>query len=60
MCVCVCVCACVHRYDCDEFTKEFYRVNFNITDFTPIQIKQPPPSLVKQVRVNRIVYERST
>ena len=25
-------------YDCDEFTKEFYRRNFNIQDFTPLDV----------------------
>lgn len=38
-----------HSYDCDEFTKEFYRVNFNIVDFTPIQVKQLAPPSIKQV-----------
>lgn len=35
-------------YDCDVFTKDFYRVNFNIVDFTPIQVKQPPSQSIQQ------------
>jgi hypothetical protein len=32
-------------YDCDEFTREFYRLNFGVTDFTPISIaKEAAPS----------------
>lgn len=30
-------------YDCDEFTKEFYRLNFGVTDFTPVDVSRPPP-----------------
>jgi len=41
----------VHSYDCDNFTKEFYRINFGIEDFTPIQVAQPPPPAVKQVSI---------
>ena len=26
-------------YDCDEFTKAYYRTNFGITDFTPYDIR---------------------
>ena len=28
-------------YDCDEFTKEFYRRNFNVQDFTPLDVDEP-------------------
>ncbi len=28
-------------YDCDEFTKEFYRRNFNVVDFKAIDITTP-------------------
>lgn len=28
-------------YDCDEFTKEFYRRNFAVQDFAPINVDQP-------------------
>ena len=38
-----------YSYDCDGFTKEFYRVNFNVTNFTPIQVQQLPPQAVEQV-----------
>ena len=41
----------VHSYDCDNFTKEFYRINFGIEDFTSIQVAQPPPPAVKQVSI---------
>ncbi|EGD76494.1 EFHC1 protein [Salpingoeca rosetta] len=27
--------------DCDEFTREFYRRNFNVEDFTPIDVEDP-------------------
>ena len=25
-------------HDCDEFTKNYYRVKFGITDFTPVDV----------------------
>lgn len=27
-------------YDCDNFTKEWYKLNFGINDFKPIEIEQ--------------------
>eukprot|EP00998_Keelungia_sp_KM082_P005588 NODE_189_length_2374_cov_131.883400_g183_i0.p1 GENE.NODE_189_length_2374_cov_131.883400_g183_i0~~NODE_189_length_2374_cov_131.883400_g183_i0.p1 ORF type:complete len:769 (-),score=185.81 NODE_189_length_2374_cov_131.883400_g183_i0:68-2119(-) len=31
-------------YDCDEFTKQYYRENYGVVDFTPIEVgeKEPP------------------
>ncbi|XP_026711806.1 EF-hand domain-containing family member C2 isoform X1 [Athene cunicularia] len=29
--------------DCDEFTKEYYRTQYGIEDFTPVPFKAPPP-----------------
>ena len=29
-------------YDCDEFTKQFYRTHYNIQDFSPLAIQNPP------------------
>lgn len=37
-------------YDCDEFTKSFYRENFNVTDFTPVDIDGKPREEPKHVR----------
>lgn len=37
-------------YDCDEFTREFYRRNFGVQDFTPVPVAQPsaaPPTAVQ-------------
>ena len=31
-------------YECDEFTKEFYRRNFGVTDFGPVDITEPLPA----------------
>ena len=42
----------VHSYDCDNFTKEFYRIYFGIEYFTSIQVAQPPPPAVKQVSID--------
>ena len=28
-------------FDCDEFTKEFYRRNFHVEDFTPLNVAEP-------------------
>ena len=36
-------------YDCDNFTRAFYWKNFNITDFTPVDISQPRERLPKMV-----------
>ncbi|XP_008498041.2 EF-hand domain-containing protein 1 [Calypte anna] len=36
-------------YDCDEFTRNFYREKFGITDFQPVEIKKKPPEEVPQV-----------
>ncbi|XP_042309480.1 EF-hand domain-containing protein 1 isoform X1 [Sceloporus undulatus] len=36
-------------YDCDEFTRQFYRDKFGITDFQPVDIKKPPPEKIKQI-----------
>ena len=38
-----------YSYDYDAFTREFYRLNFGVEDFTPVQVQQPPPRAVKQV-----------
>lgn len=35
-------------YDCDEFTREFYRLNFGVTDFTPIDIQRKVSSSPKK------------
>lgn len=37
-------------YDCDNFTKAFYWKNFNITDFTPVDISQSKGTLPKMVQ----------
>jgi hypothetical protein len=31
-------------YDCDEFTKEFYRRNFGVEDFTPLDVTESAPA----------------
>ncbi|KAL8173091.1 UNVERIFIED_CONTAM: EF-hand domain-containing protein 1 [Gekko kuhli] len=36
-------------YDCDEFTRQFYRDKFGIDDFQPVDIKMRPPEEVTQV-----------
>uniref|UniRef100_A0A8B9G0T5 EF-hand domain containing 1 n=1 Tax=Amazona collaria TaxID=241587 RepID=A0A8B9G0T5_9PSIT len=36
-------------YDCDEFTRNFYRDKFGITDFQPVEIKKKPPEEVQQI-----------
>ncbi|KFZ52825.1 EF-hand domain-containing protein 1, partial [Podiceps cristatus] len=36
-------------YDCDEFTRKFYRDKFGITDFRPVEIKKKPLEEVPQV-----------
>lgn len=36
-------------YDCDEFTRNFYRDKFGITDFQPVEIKKKPLEEVQQV-----------
>lgn len=36
-------------YDCDDFTKNFYKLNFGIKEFQPIQITQPQAPSVEQV-----------
>ncbi|XP_048358965.1 EF-hand domain-containing protein 1 isoform X2 [Sphaerodactylus townsendi] len=36
-------------YDCDEFTRQFYRGKFGIDDFQPVDVKKPPLEEVKQV-----------
>lgn len=35
--------------DCDEFTKEFYRINFGVQDFTPVDATKKLPNLKKKV-----------
>ena len=29
-------------HDCDEFTKEYYRLKFGVTNFTPVDVKGGP------------------
>ncbi|KFP34192.1 EF-hand domain-containing protein 1, partial [Colius striatus] len=36
-------------YDCDEFTRNFYRNKFGITDFQPVEIEKNPQEEVPQV-----------
>lgn len=36
-------------YDCDEFTRNFYRDKFGITDFQPVEMEKKPPEEVPQV-----------
>ena len=36
-------------YDCDEFTKAFYRHNFGTTDFTPIAVAAPKAQALEKV-----------
>ena len=31
-------------YDCDEFTKEFYRRNFGLDDFAPVDVAPSAPA----------------
>ena len=35
--------------DCDEFTKEFYRINFGVQDFTPVDATKRLLNLKKKV-----------
>jgi len=32
-------------HDCDSFTKEFYRINFNIHNFDPVNVSQKIPNI---------------
>lgn len=34
-------------YDCDEFTKQYYRLKFGITDFTPMDVEIKHPDAIK-------------
>ncbi|XP_062974594.1 EF-hand domain-containing protein 1 isoform X2 [Elgaria multicarinata webbii] len=36
-------------YDCDEFTRQFYRDKFGITHFQPVDVRKPPPEEIKQI-----------
>ncbi|XP_044274934.1 EF-hand domain-containing protein 1 [Varanus komodoensis] len=36
-------------YDCDEFTRQFYRDKFGITGFEPVDVQKPPPEKIKQI-----------
>jgi len=36
-------------YDCDKFSKEFYALNFNVTDFPTVDVSQKFPSLQTKV-----------
>ncbi|KFQ24830.1 EF-hand domain-containing protein 1, partial [Merops nubicus] len=36
-------------YDCDEFTRNFYRDKFGITDFQPVEIKKKPLQEIPRV-----------
>lgn len=36
-------------YDCDEFTQAFYRKEYNLTDFTPIDVSKRAQGLEKKV-----------
>ncbi|XP_037068450.1 EF-hand domain-containing protein 1-like [Pollicipes pollicipes] len=36
-------------YDCDEFTKNYYRENYCITDFTPVDVSRRAQGLEKKV-----------
>lgn len=35
-------------YDCDEFTKSFYKLNFGMQDFEPYDVRQRVPKLPQQ------------
>ena len=36
-------------HDCDEFTKNYYRVNFGITDTNPVDVKGEPREPLNKV-----------
>lgn len=38
-------------HDCDEFTKNYYRKTFGITDFNPVDVKGPPREPLEKVSV---------
>jgi len=40
-------------YDCDNFTKAFYWKNFNITDFTPVDIELHMKNRAKMVSITK-------
>lgn len=46
-----------YRHDCDEFTKNFYHLNFGVEDFQPIDVRQLPPKLAENVRVSDLYRE---
>uniref|UniRef100_A0A670YAK6 EF-hand domain containing 1 n=1 Tax=Pseudonaja textilis TaxID=8673 RepID=A0A670YAK6_PSETE len=39
-------------YDCDEFTRQFYKDKFGITDFQAVDVKKPLPEEIKQESTN--------
>ena len=41
-------------YDCDKFTKEFYRLNFNVKEFPAVDVTQSHPSLEKKVFIKNM------
>lgn len=38
-------------HDCDEFTKNYFRKTFGITDFNPVDVKGPPREPLVKVSV---------
>jgi len=36
-------------HDCDEFTKNYYKQNFGVTDFTPVDVKGAPREPLSKV-----------
>ena len=37
-------------YDCDKFTKEFYSLNFNVTEFPKVDVTENYPDIKKKVK----------
>ena len=36
-------------YDCDDFTKEYYHLMFNVNDFSPVDVTQKMPGIGNKV-----------
>ena len=39
-------------YDCDEFTKNYYRTKFGVSDFTPVDVKGAPRKPLPKVKLS--------
>ena len=42
------------RCDCDQFTRNYYRVKFGVSDFTPVRLPQYPAQPINMVRTSNV------